>query len=94
MTAIGGKVAIVKRPGELGVHSMDTFNLIVPNLRVAEDFYKSFGLDVREEGNGLGIYTFGLSQRWASVSEGQRKKLNFLSFAVFEEDFEAMKAFA
>ncbi len=91
MTAIGGKVAIVKRPGELGVHSMDTFNMVVPNLRVAEDFYKTFGLDVREEGNTLGIYTFGSSHRWASVAEAKHKKLNFLSFAVFEEDFEPMK---
>ena len=91
MTAIGGKLAIVKRPGELGVHSMDTFNMFVPNLRIAEDFYKSFGLDVREAGNTLGIYTFGSNHCWASIAEGQRKKLNYLSFGVFEEDFEPMK---
>ena len=30
MTAIGGKVEIVKRPGELGIHSMDTFNMWCP----------------------------------------------------------------
>jgi catechol 2,3-dioxygenase len=91
MTAIGRKVAIVKRPGELGVHSMDTFNMFVPDLRVAEDFYRAFGLDVREEGQGLGLYTYGSGQRWASIAEGPRKKLNFLSFGVFEEDFEPMK---
>ncbi|WP_180897388.1 VOC family protein [Martelella soudanensis] len=91
MTAITGKVAITKRPGELGIHSMDTFNMMVPDLKVAEDFYKSFGLDVREEGNNLGLYTFGSNHRWASVGEGVSKKLNFLSFAVFEEDFEPIK---
>lgn len=91
MTAITGKVEIVKRPGELGVHSMDTFNMVVPDLRVAEDFYKAFGLDVREEGNGLGLYTFGSDHRWASLGEGGRKKLDFLSFGLFEEDFEPMK---
>ncbi|WP_374375372.1 VOC family protein [Tabrizicola sp.] len=91
MTAITGKVEIVKRPGELGIHSMDTFNMVVPDLKVAEDFYKTFGLNVREEGNGLAIYTFGSDQRWASIGEGARKRLNFLSFAVFEEDFEPMK---
>ncbi len=91
MTAITGKVAITKRPGELGIHSMDAFNMIVPDLRVAEDFYKSFGLDVREEGNTLGLYTFGAAQRWASIGEGPRKKLNFLSFAAYEEDFEPMR---
>lgn len=91
MTAITGKVAIRKRPGELGIHSMDTFDMTVPDLRVAEDFYRTFGLDVREEGNALGLYTFGSDQRWASIGEGARKKLNFLSFGVFEEDFEPMK---
>ena len=91
MTAITGKVAMTKRPGELGIHSMDAFNMVVPDLRVAEDFYKSFGLDVREEGNTLGLYTFGSNQRWSSVGEGARKKLNFLSFAAFEEDFEPMR---
>lgn len=80
MTAITGKVEIVKRPGELGIHSMDTFNMVVPDLKLAEGFYKTFGLDVREEGNGLGLHTFGSDHRWASIGEGGRKKLNFLSF--------------
>ena len=92
MTAITGKVGVTKRPGELGIHSMDTFNMIVPDLKVAEDFYGSFGLDVREEGQGLGLFTFGSDHRWASLAEGGRKKLNNLSFAVFEEDFEPIKA--
>lgn len=91
MTAITGKVEIVKRPGELGIHSMDTFHMAVPNLKVAEEFYKTFGLDVREEGNNLALYTFGSDHRWATIGEDTRKKLNFLSFAAFEEDFEPMK---
>lgn len=91
MTAITGKLAIVKRPGELGIHSMDNFNMMVPDLRVAEDFYKAFGLDVREEGNALGLFTFGSDHRWASIGEGKNKKLNYLSFSVFEEDFEPIK---
>lgn len=91
MTAIAGKIGITKRPGELGVHSMDTFNLVVPDLMVAQNFYGSFGLDVREEGQGLGLYTFGSEQRWGSLSEGPRKKLNHLSFGIFEEDFEATR---
>lgn len=91
MTAITGKVAITKRPGELGIHSMDTFSMMVPDLKVAEHFYRSFGLDVREEGQGLGIYTFGSDHRWVSLDEGPRKKLNHLSFAVFEEDFDPIR---
>ena len=91
MTAITGKIGVTKRPGELGIHSMDAFTMIVPDLKDAEIFYKSFGLDVREEGNSLGLYTFGSEHRWGSLSEGKRKKFNHLSFGVFEEDFEPMK---
>ena len=91
MTAITGKVQISKRPGELGAHSMDNFNMVVPDLVAAETFYRGFGLDVREEGDGLGLYTFGSAHRWASLAEGRKKKLNHLSFGVFEEDFGPMK---
>ncbi|RDD69811.1 VOC family protein [Paracoccus versutus] len=91
MTAITGKVGITKRPGELGIHSMDTFHMVVPDLKVAQDFYTAFGLDVREEGEGLGLYTFGSDHRWMSLAESNRKKLRHLSFAVFEEDFEPIK---
>ena len=82
MTAITGKVGVTKRPGELGIHSMDAFTMIVPSLQDAETFYRSFGLDVREERNGLGLYTFGSDHRWAGLSEGRCKKFNHLSFGV------------
>jgi catechol 2,3-dioxygenase-like lactoylglutathione lyase family enzyme len=91
MTAITGKIGITKRPGELGVHSTDAFNVMVPDLRVAEDFYTTFGLDVRDEGGILALYTKGSSHRWASFVEGPSKKLNYISFGLFEEDFEPMK---
>ena len=91
MTAITGKIGVTKRQGELGVHSMDSFNMIVPDLTVAEKFYSSFGLDVREEGDGLGLYTVGNPHRWMTLNEGPRKQLNTLSFGVFEEDFDAIR---
>lgn len=91
MTAITGKIGVTKRPGELGVHSMDNFTMTVPDLTVAEKFYTSFGLEVREEGNGLGLYTLDNPHRWMTLGEGTRKKLNVLSFGVFEEDFGPMK---
>ncbi len=59
-----------KRPGELGVHSVDHFNFVVPDLKQAQTFYTDFGLDVREEGNGLGLYTAGHDHRWGRVGEG------------------------
>src|ERR1700738_1446288 len=75
-----------RRPGELGVHSLDLFNFLVPDAAAAEKFYRSFGLDVREEQGKLNIYTQGHPHRWGSLVEGPRKKLNFISFGAFEDD--------
>ncbi len=75
-----------RRPGELGVHSLDRFNFSVPEVEEARKFYSSFGLDVKEEGNALNIYTHGHPHRWGSVVEGSRKKLQFISFGAFEDD--------
>jgi catechol 2,3-dioxygenase-like lactoylglutathione lyase family enzyme len=91
MTSIRGHIAAGRRPGGLGVHSMDSFNLIVPNLKTAQDFYSAFGLDVRAEGNSLGLYTHGKAHRWATVVEGAHKRLGHLSFGIFEDDCERFK---
>jgi catechol 2,3-dioxygenase len=77
---------VVRRPGELGVHSLDRFNFSVPDAEVARKFYSNFGLDVREEGNALNIYTHGHPHRWGSVVEGPKKQLQYVSFAAFEDD--------
>src|SRR6185312_8694997 len=52
----------------------------------AEKFYGLFGLDTKEEGGKLGLYTQGHPHRWFTVSEGPRKKLNYVSFGAFEYD--------
>jgi catechol 2,3-dioxygenase len=77
---------ITRRPGELGVHSLDQFNFSVPDLEPARKFYSSFGLDVREEGGRLNLYTQGHPHRWGSLVEGPRKQLQFISFGAFEDD--------
>ncbi len=86
MTQIGHYIPPSRRPDALGVHSMDCFNMSVPNLERARGFYAKFGLDVREEGPGLGLYTFGHPHRWGQLSEGSRKALGHLSFGIFEDD--------
>jgi hypothetical protein len=91
MTANGGYLAPTRRPGELGVHSVDSFNFTVPDLKVAQDFYGTFGLDVREEGNALGLYTANHPHRWGRISEGPSKKLSYLSFGVFEDDLAPLR---
>src|ERR1700759_1090096 len=75
-----------RRTGVLGVHSLDHFAFSVPDLAEAKFFYTEFGLDVRETGEGLELYTFGHPHRWGIVRQGARKKLDYLSFGVFEDD--------
>jgi len=88
MTSIRSlKDPVPRRPGEVGIHSVDAFNFSVPDLTAADKFYREFGLDVRDEGGTLGLYTFGHPHRWGSVSEsGGHKKMQYLSFGAFEED--------
>ncbi len=92
MTQIQRMAPRPRRPGELGVHSVDHFNFVVPDLKQAQTFYTEFGLDVREEGNGLGLYTAGHEHRWGRVSEGRAKKLTYVSFGTYPEDLEGLTA--
>ena len=77
---------VPRRPGELGVHSLDHFTLQVPDVAAAEKFYGQFGLDMKEEGGNLSVYTRGHPHRWGTIGEGARKKLNYVSFGAFEDD--------
>jgi catechol 2,3-dioxygenase-like lactoylglutathione lyase family enzyme len=86
MTQIRGFIEATRRPGVLGVHSLDHFSLTVPDLEKAKAFYESFGLEVRREGNGIALYTHGHPHRWGILSEGPKKKLHYLSFGAFEDD--------
>jgi catechol 2,3-dioxygenase len=87
MTQIRGFIAPTRRPGALGVHSLDHFCLAVPDLEAARRFYTAFGLEVREDGNALDLYTAGQPHRWGSLVEGPRKRLHHLSFGTFDDDF-------
>src|SRR5437879_8311233 len=86
MTQIKSHIRPTRRPGELGVHSIDHFNLVVPSLKDAERFYSSFGLDVRAEGDALSVMTHGTAHRWGALVEGPQKKLSYLSFGAFADD--------
>jgi catechol 2,3-dioxygenase-like lactoylglutathione lyase family enzyme len=92
MTQIRGFVRASRRPGELGVHSVDHFNLMIPDLKQAEAFYGAFGLDLRAEGQGFELYTHGHPHRWGTITEGSKKKLTYMSFGVFEDDFPQFRA--
>lgn len=81
-----------KRTGVLGVHSIDHFAVQVPDLAEAQAFYEAFGLDVRDENGGLGLYTRGHDQCWARFSPGPAKQLRYLSFGIFADDESAFLA--
>ncbi len=88
MTQIRSIAPRPRRPGELGVHSVDHFNFVVPDLKHAQKFYTDFGLDVREEGNALGLYTAGHRPPLGPRRRGPAKKLTYVSFGAYPEDFE------
>ena len=83
--------AVSRRPGALGVHSLDHFELAVPDLAVARAFYKTFGLDVRAADGGLDLHAFGHPHRWARIVEGPAKALRHISFGAFDDDMPAFR---
>ncbi|MBV9288541.1 MAG: VOC family protein [Hyphomicrobiales bacterium] len=88
MTEIKGHIKAKRRPGELGVHSLDHFHFVVPDLTAAEAFYSEFGLETLRKGNALALGTRGLSHTWGVVGEGARKRHRYLSFGAFEDDID------
>jgi hypothetical protein len=69
MTQIKGFIKASRRPGELGIHSLDHFHFVVPDPSVAQYFCSEFGLDVREKGNVLTINTHGHLHQWGTIGE-------------------------
>ncbi|QRX81734.1 VOC family protein [Glaciimonas sp. PAMC28666] len=83
--------APARRPDVLSVHSINEFVYSVPDLKEAEHFYRSFGLDVRVEADCLALYTFGHPHRWARIfeGEGERKRLLWVTWGIYADDQEA-----
>jgi len=88
MTEIGGYIKPNRRPGEIGVHSLDSFHFVVPDLKAAQDFYREFGLTVTENGGRVQLAASASPHVWGTIGEGPRKKHQYLSFGLYEEDFE------
>jgi len=85
------QVVVNRRPGALGAHSIDHFAIEVPDLEEARRFYTLFGLEVRDENGGLGLYTKGHPHCWGVITKGgETKRLAYLSFGIFEDEMEAM----
>lgn len=81
-----------KRSGVTAIHSLDRFVFSVPELGTAKSYFTDFGLDVRQVGNRLDLYTFGHPHRWGSIYEsGKPKKLEYLALGVYAEDYEPLR---
>ena len=75
-------------PELLAVHSLDRFEVALPDLAEAERFYSTFGLDVRRTQRGLSIAPHGSDHRVFDVVAGGQKKLCALTFGIHAEDVE------
>jgi catechol 2,3-dioxygenase-like lactoylglutathione lyase family enzyme len=85
--------AIVRRKDALGVHSLDRFVFTVPDVSVAERFYGTFGLRTVRDGPRLDLCTDASPHCWGTViGNGQPKKLQYLSFAAYDDDFDRIAA--
>jgi catechol 2,3-dioxygenase-like lactoylglutathione lyase family enzyme len=85
------EAAPLRRQNALGVHSLNHFAFSVPDLAPAEKFYTAFGLDARRTGDRLDLYAHGHPHCWGSIhADGKPKKLQYLSFSTYEDDFEAV----
>jgi catechol 2,3-dioxygenase-like lactoylglutathione lyase family enzyme len=85
-------VGVTKRKGETAIHSLDRFVFSVPDLADAKRYYAAFGLDVREMGDRLDLYTFGHPHRWGSVyATGKQRKLEYLTLGAYAEDLDSLR---
>lgn len=81
-----------RRPSVLGVHSIDHFALEVPDITEARRFYAEFGLEVRDCGSGIELYSKDNPHRWAVIRQGASpKRLSYLSFGIFADEIDAFR---
>jgi catechol 2,3-dioxygenase-like lactoylglutathione lyase family enzyme len=82
-----------RRPGVLGVHSLERFVITIPDVADAVKFYTAFGLDPRVTGNRVDLYAHGHPHCWGSLhANGQPKKLQYVSFGCYAEDYDKLAA--
>lgn len=70
----------------LAVHSLDRFDLSLPDLDEAERFYAAFGLNVLRSHDELLLSAHASEHKIFKVTQGGRKKFLGLTFGVYEED--------
>ena len=75
----------------VGVHSIDHFALIVPDLHEEEKFLTAFGLTVEATDDRLLLRTGDDPHIWGIVLKGERKKRAYVSMGCYAEDLEGIR---
>jgi len=75
-----------------GVHSIDHFALEVPDVDAARKFFTAFGLRVTGGADGLELRAAASDHRWGHILPGPRKRLAYLAFNCYANDFETLQA--
>lgn len=75
-----------------GIHSIDHFGLQMPDLAAMQSFLQKFGLKPQSDDTGaLQVRANGEEHIWARILPGPAKKMLFMSFNCFAQDFEAIR---
>ncbi len=74
-----------------GVHSIDHFALIEPDLDEAARFLTTFGLRVTPAGDRLEVRTATDDHLWALILPGPRKRLAWITFGCHARDLETLQ---
>lgn len=82
-----------RRPQTTAIHSASRFVFSVPDLKVAEKYFSSFGLRVEAGSDRLRLYTHSSSHCWGQIFQaGSKKKLAYLTLGAYAEDIDALRA--
>lgn len=75
----------------LGVHSIDHFTLVVPDLVEEAKFLTAFGLEVETQADRLLLRTVGNNHVWGQILVGDKKKLAYVSMACYDGELEGIR---
>ena len=75
----------------LGVHSIDRFALVVPDLVEEAKFLTAFGLNVEAKSDRLNLRCGDDPHVWGVILPGEKKKLAYVSMGCYEADLEGIR---
>ncbi len=74
------------------IRNLQHFALAVPDLEAGRRFYETFGLEASERGNRLALRCTGRDQDQILLTQGSKRRIQYLSFGATGPDLAAAKA--